>query len=147
MKRIIDGKTYNTETATKIASNDCWDRDPRWSHGEYGEALYQTRHGAYFLYEYQDAVRNEYGDYIDIKNIKPLSPLEAQDWLEEHNFVDIIEQHFGEMPEAGEAESRITLRVPDSLKVKIDAMAKKNNQSTNAWIVKSLEKTIAYERG
>lgn len=131
MKRIIDGKTYNTETATKIAHQF-------FEEGSAEEAyswnwLYQTRHGAYFLY---------YGDerWDDYQDIKPLSPAEAQAWMEKHASVELIEQHFGEMPEAGDAESRFTLRMPDSLKQRIDSAAKINNQSTNAWIVRALEK-------
>ena len=149
MKRIIDGKTYNTETATKIVSFDCWDEDPAYSGQEYGSILYQTRFGAYFLYDYYTtwyAISDISNEELKEK-ITPLSPLETQKWMEDHRFDILIEQHFGEMPEAGESESRITLRMPDSLKLKIDAMANKNNQSTNAWIVKSLEKAIAYERG
>jgi hypothetical protein len=40
-KRIIDGKTYNTETATQLGD---------WDGAELPlvEALYQTRHGAFF---------------------------------------------------------------------------------------------------
>lgn len=44
-KRIIDGKTYNTETATQLAG---WDDDEGPFEG--GRYLYQTRFGAFFLY-------------------------------------------------------------------------------------------------
>ena len=144
MKRIIDGKTYNTETSAKIFDYNGLDLDPTDQNGVlWGQVLYQTRHGAYFVYKYYD-------DLDGKDTIQPFSPTEAQTWLEEIQHTDvtnIIEQHFGEMPEAGELESRITLRMPDSLKNKIDAFAQRNHQSTNAWIVKMLEKAIAYERG
>lgn len=142
MKRIIEGKTYNTETSIKLHSVSNWDSlDAKWSCPfEQVEILYQTRHGALFLVTICD-------DPEDVDKLTPLAPSEAQKWLEENNCVEIIEKLFGEMPEAGESESRITLRMPDTLKNKIELMAQKNGQSMNAWIVKKLEQAIAYERG
>ena len=61
---------------------------------------------------------------------------------------ELIEAHFGEMPEAGETESRFTLRMPDVLKSRIDALAKSRDQSTNAWITRCLERcATAQEQG
>ena len=42
MKRIINGKTYNTDTATRVTGGD----NSEWSFAWWG--LYQTRHGAFF---------------------------------------------------------------------------------------------------
>lgn len=128
MKRIVDGKTYNTDTATKI--------DHKWDerHPEAFDILYQTRHGAFFRYY---GGETNYGDPFEV--VKPLSPVEAQAWLEDGNFVDHIERLFGEQPEAGESESRITVRIPDSLKARIEALAHANGQSLNAWIMRCLE--------
>jgi hypothetical protein len=142
MKRIIKGKTYNTETATQVCGWNGWDKDPHCSF-EHGASLYQTRYGAYFLHAYHL--------FADEKGfLTPFTPQEAQEWMESITCVDFtkyIEEHFGEMPEAGISESRLTLRMTDSLKSKIEVFAKKNQQSVNAWIVKSLEKAIAFERG
>lgn len=74
-----------------------------------------------------------------LEDVAPLSPLEAQRWMEQHGFTNLIEQHFGEQPEAGEAESRITVRIPDSLKARVEALATANKQSLNAWIMRCLE--------
>lgn len=130
MKKIIEGKTYNTETATRIAEELF--SNPHDAGMIFNE-LYQTRHGAYFRF-----YGTEYDEWP--ARIEPLSPAEAQVWMEKHASVELIEQHFGEMPEAGDSESRFTLRMPDSLKQRIDVAAKTNNQSTNAWIVRALEK-------
>ena len=57
MKRIIDGKLYNTETAEQLAHR---------SYGTYGdfsfyeETLYVTKKGSYFL-EYSGGPRSPYG--------------------------------------------------------------------------------------
>jgi predicted HicB family RNase H-like nuclease len=130
-KRIIDGKTYNTETATKIAEE--YNDDEHNAGMEWNE-LFQTRHGAYFVFEGSE--------YFDVAKIVPLTPSEAQAWMEKYAHAELIEQHFGEMPEAGDSESRFTLRMPDSLKQRIDGAAKANSQSTNAWIVRALEKQV-----
>ena len=131
-KRIIDGKTYNTETSTRIETAGQYPEDQ----ARFDE-LYQTRHGAYFRY---------HGDYLATnpvtgfdETIEPLTPPEAQKWMEQHASAGLIEKHFGEQPEAGEAESRITVRIPDALKNRIEAMAAANKQSLNAWIMRCVE--------
>ena len=132
-KRIIDGKTYNTETATELFGTD-------WSHDEAGvgggEYLFQTRFGAYFLYKYYDGFGED-----DFETISPCSPDEARQWLEKKASYDpdLIERLFVAMPEAGSGEIRFTLRLPESLRDRLAALAKANHQSLNAWMVKCLE--------
>jgi hypothetical protein len=130
-KRIIDGKTYNTETATLVHAVDN-------DHGlpERGEHLYQNRFGAFFLYAYLDGWGED-----DYEKITPLSPDEAREWLEKNAQwrPEIIETLFGEMPEAGMNEVKFTLRLPESLRGRLARKAKENEQSLNAWIVRCLE--------
>ncbi len=130
LKRIIGGKTYNTETATLIAAIDSEDSLDWFEH------LYQNRFGAYF---------HHFGRPVDaiglssFVNIEPLTPAEAQEWMEKYHHDSLIETHFGEVPEAGSGETRFTLRMPDSLKHRIDALAKPNKQSVNSWIIRCIE--------
>lgn len=129
-KRIIDGKTYNTQTATCL-----------WHHEhpdvpDIEEALYKTRHGAYFLYYFNGLEPDE--------RITPLDSADAQQWLERHCLrAEIIEREFGEAPEAGANEARITLRIPETLRKRIAAHAKEQRQSLNAWILRRLEQSAA----
>jgi hypothetical protein len=138
-KRIIDGKTYNTETATQIAGHS--DYGGPYETGEY---LYQTRFGAYFAYSYLDGAAED-----DYEKIVPLTPQQAQEWLEknESSNVELIEQLFGQMPEAGSGEVKYTLRMPESLRDRLAALAKTNKQSLNAWIIRCLEGCAAPEKG
>jgi hypothetical protein len=131
LKRIIDGKTYNTETATYLAGYD-GDDGPF----EYGEHLYQTRFGAFFLVSYVDG-----GGEEDYQKIIPRTPEQAREWLEEKQSyrVDVIEQLFGEMPEAGSGEVKYTLRMPETLRDRLAERAKANGQSLNAWMIRCLE--------
>jgi len=127
-KRIINGKTYNTETSTLLGSHDPDD-------GPWEEFLFKTRHGAYFLY----ADLDDRGE-----KITPLEPNAAQVWMEENlpHDTNAIEAEFGEMPEAGdETEARITVRIPESLRKRIAAIADERKQSLNAWIQRSLERS------
>jgi len=136
-KRIIGGKTYNTETATQLAG---WSDRQDWS--ESGKFLYQTRFGAFFEFVYLDDASEE-----SYEVIRPLTPDEARQWLE-HNASwnpELIEQLFGEMPEAGSGEAKFTLRLPESLRDRLAARARENNQSLNAWIVRCLERCAAEE--
>lgn len=131
-KRIIDGKTYNTETATQIEGVDT-------SHGpvESGEYLFQNRFGAFFLFKFYEFTGED-----DYEKIEPISPDEARGWLEKSvpYRVDLIEQLFGQMPGAGSIEVKYTLRMPESLRDRIATLAKTNKQSLNAWIIRCLEK-------
>jgi hypothetical protein len=130
-KRIIDGKTYNTETATQIVGSS---GDNGFSYR--GSYLYQTRFGAFFLYWFDDG---------EGEGISPWSPEQAREWLvKNYSYrTDIIESLFGKMPEAGSGESKFTLRMPDSLRERLAERAKSNNQSLNAWIVRCLESCAA----
>jgi len=132
-KRIIDGKTYNTETATKLAAEAF---PPQQYAAEFDE-LYQTRHGAYFRHHGDWGATDHVGELMVM--IDPLTAPDAQKWMEKHGFFLLIEKHFGKQPEAGEAESRITLRIPDVLKNQIENLALKNKQSLNAWIMRCVE--------
>ena len=121
-KRIIDGKTYNTETATLLGANE---------DGNITETLFKTRHGAYFLHVWIDSEPDE--------KVIPLEPAEAQTWMEKHCRADNIENEFGEMPEAGDSEARITLRIPDTLRKRAANIAEIKGQSLNAWILRCIE--------
>ncbi len=132
-KRIIDGKTYNTETATEIYG---WTN--AHGHGYNAEHLFQSRFGAFFKYVANQQDWNPEGDY---EKIVPVTPEDARAWLEKHMSFDPngIEKLFGEMPEAGSGEVKYTLRMPESLRNKLSARAEENKQSLNAWIVRCLE--------
>jgi hypothetical protein len=125
-KRIIEGRTYNTETATCLGF---------WEDERLGFTLYKTRHGAYFAYT---------KDYTELwERIDPISVEEAQTLMEKHCTPEEFEAEFGEMPEAGDPEARITLRIPETLRKRIAAIAESRGQSLNAWILRCIERTAA----
>ena len=101
MKAIIDGKTYNTDTAEEIAS---WDNGLDSSDFNYvSEKLFKTKNGTYFLAG-DGGARSKYGinkgDYeIGGEGLEPISDDEALETLERWKDVDAIEAHFAHMIE------------------------------------------------
>ncbi len=73
MKKVVDKKTYNTDTATAVATQ-CTGTfgDPNG----YEETLYQTRKGDYFLY----GKGGEKSPYVG-ENIRPITSAEATQWV------------------------------------------------------------------
>jgi predicted HicB family RNase H-like nuclease len=130
MKRIIDGKSYDTETAGLVAE--------AWSPvGGDGAKLYQTRHGAYFLWaQFLTPSDNT------VQELRPLSDDEAQKWLEQ-NANHLVEEHFGAMLEGGAAERRLTLRLPNNLAKRLDAIAQARRMSLNRYVTRCLERCAA----
>ena len=102
MKRIINGKMYNTETANRIAAydNGC----PHNDFNYYREELYLKRTGEFFLYGeggpatiycnvYDDGCTGFGWDII------PLELHEAKSWCERHLSADRYVEIFGEVEE------------------------------------------------
>lgn len=98
MKKVIDGKMYNTETADEVAtwSNHYYPNDFHYCE----ESLFRTKKGNWFLYgeggamsAYSRSVGNNgRGGGSDIR---ALTPDEARQWLEEKDQVEELERYFG----------------------------------------------------
>ena len=117
MKRIINGKSYNTHTATEVVATHHPHSDGWW-------ALYQTRHGAFF------EVRVNH-DGMEVLDFRPMTDAEAQGILEKRAN-HLVEQYFGPMPEGGAAERRLTIRIPGNLADRIETTAKEKGFSLNS---------------
>jgi len=101
MKKIIDKKTYNTDTAQLVAEewNGLGCDDFRYLL----EELYRTKKGTFFLYgsggpmtKYSESSgRSTWG----INTIIPMSDNEAYDWLEENGHDEAIENYFSDIIE------------------------------------------------
>ena len=94
MKKIINNKLYDTDTAKAVSSRiDLGSVEGVF----YGKTLYRKRTGEYFVY------REGYRDMTD--GIEPLSYDEARCWAEEHLGVEEYEAEFG-LPDEGERTAR-----------------------------------------
>lgn len=102
MKHIIDGKTYNTETAQELGSrwNGLADSDFR----HISESLYRTKNDLYFLAGKGGALTRYSRPVGDMtgggERIIPLSESEAREWMERHCDADEYVAAFGEPEEA-----------------------------------------------
>ena len=133
MKRIIDGVTYNTETATRIALKE--EKSPFG--GTIQEEMYVTRGGAFFM-----AVRYPEDDHI---RIYPRRRFEVEHWLTDGS-VDVFTDILPVPPEATSetsAGATIYIRVPKILKHRLEAAAEANGQSLNVWVTRCLERCAA----
>ena len=102
MKKIINGKLYNTDTAKRLgvyANGGSW-RD--FSHLE--EALYQKKTGEYFLHGEGGAMTiyatpEGNNSWSGGSRIMPMTYDEAKEWAEKHLEADEYEAIFGEIVE------------------------------------------------
>ncbi len=102
MKRVIDGLTYNTETATEIGSNGSIMGPDSGDFHAWGETLYRTKKGRYFLHG-EGGAMTKYARKVDSNTtsggaeIIPLSKEEALEWAEQNLDGEIVEAEFGDM--------------------------------------------------
>lgn len=102
MKQIINGKMYNTETATALAYHRTALSLSDFRYLE--ERLYVTRKGTYFFYgEGGPATRYAHhcsdGGWDGGSKIIVVTKEEAMEWAEEHVDAEDLEDIFGEIEE------------------------------------------------
>lgn len=129
MKKIIDGKLYDTETAMEVGTN---------SHGEisdfhyYEETLYRKRSGEYFLAGYGNAL-SDYRVQIGVSQweagsaIFRMSYEEARQWAEDNLSAEDYMEEF-ELVESDD-DVAITVRVKESTKKMLRRMAFESGRS------------------
>lgn len=100
MKKYINGRKYDTETAQAVGSwsNNRSYRDFSWC----AETLYRKKTGEFFLHgeggpmsSYAESVSDN--SWSGGEEIRPLTFDEAREWAEEHLDGDEYEQIFGEI--------------------------------------------------
>ena len=131
MKRIIDGKKYDTETAYMVGQ---WENMYDVSNFHYfSESLYKKRTGEYFLHG-EGGARSQYAETIGQnewrggEKIIPLTYDNARKWAEEHLGVDVYEAEFGEVSE-DDTTIAVTVRVSKSTKDVIDKLAARTGRT------------------
>ncbi|EOI55532.1 hypothetical protein [Enterococcus gilvus] len=101
MKKIIEGKKYDTETATLVAEYRMGNRS---DFKGIEEKVYQTKKGQYFLYfwgggytKYREEVAPR--TYSDSEGIKLITEAEAREFAIKHLDTEDFEEIFGEVEE------------------------------------------------
>jgi predicted HicB family RNase H-like nuclease len=144
MKRVIEGKTYNTDTATMIARYDYVDQNGY----DTDVTVYQTKGGAFFaVHEWEVIIHNVY-DHDEKKTkvyVEALSRDEVQRLVEKENLEILNDRALTLPPEAvdePEKGATIYVRVPETLKAKVDEAAETAGVSTNAWALRCFESCL-----
>jgi hypothetical protein len=102
MKKIINGKVYDTEKAERVGS---WSNAGSWRDFQHiEEELYRKITGEYFLHGQggpmtQYAKAEGQNSWTGGERIMPMTFLEAREWAEEHLDGDEYEGIFGEVAE------------------------------------------------
>ena len=136
MKKIINGKLYNTETASVIG---WWhNTSDRRNFDFCEETLYKKRTGEYFLHgeggprsEYAVSEGNEW--YSGGEKIMPMTPGEAQKWAEKYLDADEYMEEFGEVSE-GEGRTVLSISIDTAVAERIRRLAAENGTSVSATI-------------
>jgi hypothetical protein len=147
MKRIIKGATYNTDTATKVAEGS-WEDENRGIVVE--TVLYQNRAGIYFTVAKMTQAYRDRRDELQQRESHEWDVVgdaaKARDRCEREELT--ILQDIDDMPpeaEGGEPATTLYLRVPPTLKARVEARAKEDGVSVNAFGIRCLERCLRTE--
>ena len=144
MRKVINGRTYNTETSKKIGS---------WDNGIYGndfrsceEDLYKNTKGAYFLVgesgplgKYSVSHGNETSGG---KELIPMTAEEAQEWVEERLDAEEYEAEFGVQEEAS-SDLTTRERVGSTIDSKIMTRLRKYSADTKIPMSRIMDEVLA----
>ena len=121
MKRIINGRRYDTETA-KLVGYTSYDNPGSLAY--WSEDLYRKKTGEYFLYG-QGGPMSKYSrrtgenEWSFGHEIRPLTLDEAKAWAEKHLDADIFEEVFGKVEEG---KVQVSTWLEESIKAEIDKL-------------------------
>lgn len=140
MKKVIDGKRYDTDTAKKLAY-DSYSNPRDFNH--WVEELYRKNTGEFFLYGCggpmsRYAVSTGQNEWSGGEKIMPLSIEAAQKWAEEHLDGEEYEKIFGAVEESA-TKKTVSLSLSESAIEKIKRGAAEAGMSMSEY-VKSLVK-------
>lgn len=130
MKKIINGKRYDTDTASLVAS---WDNGRYGDFGYVEETLYRKRTGEYFIHGEggaQTRYAKAYGDsWGGGEQIVPMSAKRAIEWAQEHMSAEAFEDHFGAV---GEGDAVLSSPISAAAKEKLVSAALERGVSQRA---------------
>ena len=141
MKRIINGKRYDTDTAEFIKTyrSDLSINDFRY----YDETLYLKKTGEFFLYATGNGASRYAGQYGDLRGpgekIIPLTLDEAKAWVEKIEDPNLYEELFELMDEEDEGNVAFSILLPGGLYNSLDHRALEDGITKKDIVVKALE--------
>lgn len=132
MKKVINGKLYNTETAKSLGKG--YSTAPRNDFSFWQEELFRTKSGAYFIYgeggpASSYSVSTGSNSWSGGEKILPLSPEDARDWAEELLDSKEYAEIFGEPDEASEEKEVLNVSISSQLKFRLDRQRETEGKS------------------
>lgn len=116
MKKIINGKVYDTEKAKELAT---WSNGGSWRDFKHlEETLYRKKTGEFFLFG-EGGPMTQYAEQVELNGwsggsrFMPMTYAEATKWAEEHLDGDDYEAIFGEVVE-DDSKVSVTYRLSAS---------------------------------
>lgn len=136
MKKIIDGRIYDTDKAQLIGDigGDYGDRLNSWS-----ESLYRKRNGEYFFHG-EGGPNTKYSRQISANNwsggeeIKPLTYAEARAWAEKHLDPDIVIEHFSIADDDSRGKIAVNLSLSASIADRARIAASEAGRNLSSYI-------------
>ena len=144
MKKIINGKVYNTETAQEVGS---WSNNRSYSDFDHcEEALYRKKTGEYFLHGV-GGPRSPYAECIDNNSwsggsaIRPLTFEEARKWAEKKLSAEKYESIFGEVSE-DETDCLISAIIKASNRERLRRAVEQSGKTVGTILDELIEKNL-----
>lgn len=141
MKKIINGKVYDTNTAREMGMDCGGDGFSHWC-----ERLYQKRTGEFFLHgeggpmtKYARTVGQN--SWTGGEQIMPLSVKAAREWVEEHLDADDYEKIFG-LPDEDAEDAVLYAKIPAQLMARLKARAAEESTSVTELVCRLLEERL-----
>ena len=145
MKKIINNKVYDTDTAKQIGA---WDNGAGYSDFNYmEETLYQKRTGEFFIHGVggpmtKYAVSCGNNSWSGGEKIIPLTYENAQKWAEEHLDADDYISIFGDPGEGDDSKEPIYAMLPAPIVIKLKSKAAQEGMSVTAYLAKVLKELV-----
>ena len=143
MKKIINGKLYDTTTAKSIGSDSYSNRR---EFNYWYEELYQKRTGEFFLYG-EGGPMSRYArtigqnEWSGGEEIMPLSYSKAREWAEKHLTVDECTEAFG-VPDEDAEDAVLHAKIPAQIMAKLKTKSAESGESVTKIINDILQKNL-----
>ena len=140
MKKIINNRLYDTDTAKELGSDSyLYPRD--FAHWE--ETLYIKRTGEYFLHgvggpSSKYAVTIGQNSWSGGEKIIPLTMDAARQWAEDHLSADDYAAVFGLPDEGDDSKTRLNIQLPARLLAEVRDLAAASGESLTACVERLL---------
>ena len=138
-KRIIEGKAYNTATATIVATmQGAMKSDrPQVQNIDWFQALYLSKSGTFFIFQ---TITNK-SQGTNIESINTITSEDAKKFLSRDKVL-VLDKSVVTRDSSDLKEETFLLRLPSHLKIRAVKLAKSQKLSLNSFITRLIEEYL-----